>query len=188
MMPEWLSLIDVAFVAVVLFSALGGLQKGFAGQVAQVITFVLFGIALFFAYPGIYRHLTALFRNMDKTYMTWLLLAGLAVLSFLFFILCNKVLASVLKTQISDRSDRSYGFLLGLIRGMLLALFAMILLVILGPPELPETLCAKSQTGRLVCEKLVPIVQPHFNRTTISEDIEKMRESLLPRKEAEFPE
>ncbi len=188
MIPEWLSFIDIAFVAVVLFSAMGGLQKGFAGQVAQVISFLLFGVFLFFAYPGIYSHMVSLFQDLDKTYVTWLVLVGLVVLSILFFVLSNKVLATVLKTQISERSDRSYGFMLGFVRGVLLGLFAMILLVILGAPELPDTLCAKSQVGRFVCRTLVPRVQPHLNRSTLNEDFEKMRESLLPRKEAGFPE
>jgi len=188
MIPEWLSFIDVAFVAVVLFSAMGGLQKGFAGQVAQVATFVLFGLFLFFAYPSIYNYMATLFQGLDQTYVMWLVLAGLVVLCILFFIFSNKLLATMLKTQISERSDRSYGFTLGLIRGVLLALFALILLVILGPRELSDTLCAKSQVGRLVCRELVPRVQPHLNKETLSEDFEKMRGSLFQQKEAGFPE
>ena len=188
MIPEWLSFIDVAFVAVALFSAIGGLQKGFAGQVAQVATFVLFGVFLFFAYPGIYSHVAALFQDLDKTYVVWLVLAGLVLLCVFFFIFSSKLLATMLKTQISVRSDRSYGFALGLVRGVLLALFALILLVILGPGGLSDTLCAKSQVGRLVCRELVPRVQPHLNKKTLSEDFEKMRGSLFQQKEAGFPE
>ena len=184
MIPEWLSFIDIAFVIVVLFSAIGGFQKGFAGQVAQVATFVLFGIFLFFAYPSIYSHMVALFQGLNKTYVMWLVLAGLLLLCIFFFLFSNKLLATLFKMQISERSDRSYGLTLGLIRGVLFALFAMILLVLLSPPKLSDTLCAKSQVGRLVCRELVPRIQPHLNKETLSEDFEKMRSSLFRQKEA----
>ena len=108
---------------IALLFALGGLQKGFASQVAHIITFVALGVFLFFAYPSIYTHMGRLFRNLNETYMMWLILAGLAVLAIVFFIYLNKLLANVLKTQISDRADRVYGFTLGFVRGALVALF-----------------------------------------------------------------
>jgi uncharacterized membrane protein required for colicin V production len=188
MIPEWLSFIDVAFVVVVLFSAMGGFQKGFSGQIAQVITFVLFGIFLFFAYPAIYNHMVALFHGLDKVYVMWLALAGMVVLFILIFILLSKLLATILKTQMSERSDRTYGLTLGVIRGILVAFIGMILLVILGPATLPDTLCEKSQVGRLVCREMVPRIQPHLNKEEFSEDFEKMRSSLFQQKEAEIPE
>jgi len=188
MIPEWLSFIDITIVVVVLFSALGGLQKGFSGQMAQVTTFVLFGLFLFFAYPTIYNHMTDLFQGLDKIYIMWLVLAGLLLLCILFFILLNKLFATILKTQVSERSDRTYGFTLGLIRGVLFAIIGMILLMILGPSNLSDTLTAKSQVGRFVDQELVPHVQPHLNKETFGEDLEKMRSSLFPQKEAEFPE
>lgn len=188
MIPEWFSWIDVVFVLVVLLSALGGFQKGFAGQIAQLSTFILFGILLFFAYPNIYHHMVLRFHDLDQAYVSWLILLGMAVLSLLFFILTNRALAKMFKSQISSRSDHSYGFLLGFIRGVLFALFAMILLVILGPSELANTMRAKSVAGKFVSRKLVPCVQPHLNRSTLNADFEKMRSSLFHQEDAEFPE
>jgi len=188
MIPEWLSLIDVAYVAVALLFALGGLQRGFASQVAHVITFLVVGAALFFAYPSIFSYMGRLFRNLNETYMMWLILAGLAVLTLVFFIFLNKLLANVLKTQISDRSDRTYGFILGFVRGLLVALFVMVFMVILGPPKTYDTLRVKSYVGRLVCYEMVPRIQPHMTRAVLEERVEKLREALIYQEEAGLPE
>lgn len=184
MIPDWLSLVDVAFVAVALLFALGGFQKGFAGQVAHIITFVAVGIFLFFAYPAVFSYLGRLFRNLNETYMMWLILAGLAVLSILFFMLVSKLLANVLKTQISERSDRAYGFTLGLIRGALLALFAMVFLVILGPPKFYDDFRMKSRVGKLVCYEMVPRIQPHMTKAVLEDRVNKLREALIYQEEA----
>ncbi len=188
MIPEWLSLIDVAYVAVALLFALGGFQKGFAGQVAHIITFVVLGAFLFLAYPAIFSYLGRLFRNLNETHMMWLILAGLAVLTVVFFIYVSKLLANVLKTQISDRSDRTYGFVLGFIRGALTALFVMIFLVILGPAKFRDSFSERSRVGKLVCYELVPRIQPRLNKSTVGEGFNKMREALIYQEEAGLPE
>jgi len=184
MIPEWISLIDVAFLGVALLFGLGGFQKGFAGQVAHIITFLALGIFLFFAYPSIFNYFERLFYNVHETYIMWLVLAGLAVLVIVFFIFTSKLLANVLKTQISERSDSSYGFALGFIRGMLMALFIMIFLVILGPPKFYDTFRTKSQVGQLVCYELVPRIQPHMTQAVLEERVDKLRAALMHQEEA----
>lgn len=183
-MPEWLSLIDIAYVAVALLFALGGFQKGFAGQVAHILTFVAAGVFLFFAYPRIFSYFGRLFRNLNETYMMWLILAGFVVLCVMFFILISKLLANALKTQISERSDRTYGFMLGLIRGALMALFVMIFLVILGSAKFYDAFSEKSRVGRLVCYELVPRIQPRLNKANVGEGFDRMREALIYQEEA----
>lgn len=184
MIPDWLSLIDVAYLAVVLLFAMGGFQNGFAGQVAHVLTSVTLAVVLFFAYPFLFSYLGRLFRSLHETYLMWLVLAGLAVLTVVFFTLLNKLLANVLKTQISDRSDRVYGFSLGFLRGALVALFAMIFLVILGSPKFYDTFSTKSRVGKLVCYELVPRIQPHMTRAVLEERVDKLREALIHQEEA----
>ncbi len=184
MIPDWLSFVDIAYVAVALLFAMGGFQKGFAGQVAHILTIVAMGLFLFFAYPRIFSYLGREFRNLNETHMVWLILVGLAVLTVLFFVYVSKLLANVLKTQISDRSDRAYGFTLGLIRGGLLTLLAMVFLVILGPPKFDETFGRKSYVGKLVCYELVPRIQPRLNKSTVGESFDKMRKGLLYQDEA----
>jgi uncharacterized membrane protein required for colicin V production len=96
----------------------------------------------------------------------------------------SKLLANVLKTQITDRADRSYGFGLGFIRGALLALLVLIFLVILGPPKFYDAFRMKSQVGKLVCYKLVPRIQPHMTRAVIEERVNQLRGALLEQKDA----
>lgn len=184
MIPAWLSLIDVAYVAVALLFAMGGLQKGFAGQVAHILTFVALAVVLFFAYPPLFSYFGRLFRSLHETYLMWLVLAGIAVLTVVFFIFVNKLLANVLKTQISDRSDCVYGFSLGFVRGALLALFAMIFLVILGSPKFYDTFSGKSRVGKMVCHELVPRIQPHMTRAVLEERVDKLRAALIYQEEA----
>lgn len=183
MIPDWLSLVDIAYVVVALLFAMEGFQRGFAGQVAHVLTFLVMGLFLFFAYPRIFTHFDRLFHSPNETHMAWLILAGVVVLSILFFIFVSKLLAKVLKTKISDRSDRAYGFTLGFIRGGLLALFAMIFLVILGPAVFHKTLSEKSYVGRFVCE-LAPSIQPRLNKSTLGESYHKVLETLIHQEEA----
>jgi uncharacterized membrane protein required for colicin V production len=185
MVPNWLSLIDIAFIAAALLFALGGFQKGFAGQVAHVITSVTLAVFLFFAYPSIYTYLGRVFRNLNETYIMWLVLAGLAALTVGFFMAVNKLLANVLKTQISDRTDRAYGFTLGFIRGVLVMTFVMIFLVLLDSTgKTYDKFRAKSRVGKLVCYELVPRIQPHMTRAVLEERIDKLREALIYQEDA----
>lgn len=185
MIPSWLSLIDIAFVAAALLFGLGGFQKGFAGQVAHVITSVALAIFLFFAYPSIFSYFGRIFRNLNETYIMWLILAGLAALTVVFFLFVNKLLANILKTQISDRSDRAYGFSLGFIRGILVAGFIMIFLVILDSSgKTYDKFRAKSRVGKLVCYQLVPRIQPHMTRAVLEERVNKLRDALIYQEDA----
>jgi uncharacterized membrane protein required for colicin V production len=184
MIPDWLSLIDLTFLSVALLFAWGGYQKGFAGQVAHVATLLIFGGALFTAYPALFNALRDLFYNLNETYLMWLLMVGLAVLVLILFILISKLLSRLLKAQISERSDKVYGLLLGLVRGTLAALLGMIFLVILGPDNVDENFRDKSYTGRLVCQELVPRIQPHLTRDSIGDKVQTLREKLLEQEDA----
>ena len=184
MIPEWLSLIDVAVVAMALLVALGGLQKGFASQVAHIITFAAMGAFLFLAYPHIYNTMGRLFRSLDERSTIWLLLAGVVVLAVIFFVLVNKLLANILKMQISDKTDRVYGFILGFIRGGLAVLILMVFMVILGSEHIYTVLSEKSQVGRFVCRDLVPRIQPHISKKSGESGFDRMREALIKQNDA----
>lgn len=182
-MPAWLSYIDIAFVVMVFLFAWGGSQKGFAAQISHILTFILCGLLLFFAYPAATEYFSRIFRNLHETYLMWLLLAALAVLGVLIFILMNKILAKIIKLQMSDRGDRVNGFVLGGTRGVLALLLAMILLVLLGSERMYEMFNAKSYVGQLVCQELVPRIQPHINRTVVSDKVDSVRNRMLQREE-----
>jgi len=184
MIPDWLSFVDVAFLGVALLFAWGGSQKGFAAQVAHILTFLIMGGFLFFAYPAIYSYLAGIFRNLDEAYLMWLLLVCLVALAFGVFVLSCKLLASLLKAQISERSDHVYGFMLGFVRGALVALFAMIFIVMLGPPRFYDTFRMKSYIGKQVCYNLVPRVQPHLNRGTLEGKVNQWKQKLLEQEQA----
>lgn len=182
-MPGWLSFIDIAFVVVVGLFAWGGCQKGFAGQVAHILTALTFGVLLFFAYPYVLSYLDGVFRRLDETYIMWVLVIGLLVLSIFVFALFSKMLASLLKAHLSERSDHVYGFILGTIRGALTALLFMVIIVMLGSPRIEENFRMKSYTGRFVDRQLVPRVRPHMSHEVWEENIQKVEGKILEKRE-----
>lgn len=183
-MPEWLSLIDVAFLAVVLLFGWGGYQKGFAKQIAHILTFILLGVFLFFAYPSILAYYARVFHRVDEIYIMWLILAGVVVVSIIVFLLFCKVFANLLKAQISDGSDGAYGLFLGLFRGFLFALFGMIFLVMLDSSgRVYDKFQAKSKVGQVVCRELVPRIQPRL-APALERNIREIKQKLLEQEEA----
>lgn len=183
MIPEWFSLIDGAFVVAIMLFAWGGFQKGFAGQVAHILTFLFLSILLFFGYPVVFRYLNGIFDRLDETVMMWILLAVLVILSIAAFKGFAIILSKLLKMQISDRADQINGLILGVVRGGLTALVAMILLAMVGPREVRDTMRGNSYVGRFVCMKLVPRISPHLSRPIVEEKAREIRNLLLQREE-----
>lgn len=184
MIPDWLSWLDVSFLFAVLLFAWGGFQKGFAAQLAHVLSFFAFGILLFFAYPFLFSYFGGVFRNLEETYLMWMLLMTLLILGIALFMLFSKLLAGLLKLQVSDRADQGWGFAFGLFRGALTVLIGLIILVMVDRTGgAYDHLRTKSQVGKLVCYKLVPGIQPHI--TALYDDkIEGWKAELMHREEA----
>lgn len=187
-MPGWISYVDVAIAVIIFLFAWGGSQKGFAAQLAHILTFVLCGVLLFFAYPAATGYFSRIFRDMNATYMMWLLLAALAVLAVLSFIFINKMLAGLIKLQMTDKADAINGFILGALRGTLGVFLAMTLLVLLGSDRIYEAFTAKSKVGQLVCREFVPRIQPHVNRSVVQEKVDSARDSMWQRKGEDLEE
>ena len=159
-------------------------QKGFAGQMAPILTFLIMAPILYFAYPAIYEALGNLFREVDEGMLMWLLLVGVVALAIGVFALFSKLLAKLLEVQVSPRSDTAYGLVLGLVRGTFTALFVMIFLVMVGPPKFYESFSAKSYVGTLVCEELVPVIQPNFKKIVHSGKMRGAKDKLLEQEDA----
>ncbi|MDF7801921.1 CvpA family protein [Pontiellaceae bacterium B1224] len=184
MIPNWLSWLDVSFMVAVLLFAWGGYQKGFAAQLAPLLTFAASCVLLFFAYPFLFSYFGKVFRNLEETYLMWMLLITLLVLGIALFILFSKLLAGLLKLQISERADQVWGFVFGSFRGVFTVLLALIILVMVDRTGGSyDRLRAKSQVGKLVCYKVVPVIQPRL--TALYENkISDWKTELLKRDEA----
>jgi uncharacterized membrane protein required for colicin V production len=184
MIPVWLSWVDVAFLLAVGLFAWGGFQKGFAAQLAPVLTFLSASILLFFAYPFLFNYFGGVFRNLEETYLMWMLLITLLVLGIALFMLFSKLLAGLVKMQMSDRADTSWGCVLGLFRGLMMGLIGMIVLVMIDRSGVTyDRFRMKSQVGKVVCYQIVPRIQPRV--TALYEDkIGDWKSTLLQREEA----
>ncbi|QBG48358.1 CvpA family protein [Verrucomicrobia bacterium S94] len=184
MLPDWLSLIDAAYVLIVGLFAWNGLQKGFSAQVAHVITFIAVGALLFFAYPYCFAYFGRIFRNLEETYLMWILLCLLLLAAVGIFVLLSKILAAVLKANASETADAAWGAVLGLVHGAMFGLIALIVLVMIDRTGAAyDKLRIKSYVGKTVCYKLVPRVQPRL--TALYENkIREWKAELLRREEA----
>lgn len=184
-MPDWLSYLDVAFVAVVAWFAWRGAERGFAGQIAPLITFAVVAVLMFFAYPHVFNLLDRSFRKVEEIYFMWLILAGLFLLALGVFSLISKLLAGVMQAKVSVAADRGWGATLGLFRGVLTTVIVMMLMVMLEPrARAYDGFRIKSHVGKLVCYELVPRVQPHLSRTVLENRTRSWRNALMDREEA----
>jgi len=174
-----ISLIDVIAVCMVLLFAWAGCQKGFAAQMAPVLTLAVFGGTLFYAYPHMFRYFEDLFHKMSDAYVMWGILVVLAVLMAGLFIVSSRLFAKIIRARVTSRTDRFCGFLLGLMRGVLFTLLGLVLVVMVGPRDYHEQLTEKSHVGRLVCQRLVPHIQPHLTAPEVERNIDRLRSKLL---------
>jgi len=184
MIPEWFSFIDAAFVLAVLLFIWGGFQKGFAAQLAPILSFLILGVLLFFAYPYVYTFLGRAFRNIDQTVLMWLLLILVTAAAVTVFVMFSKLLSNLLKAQFSENSDHVLGFLLGAVRGILTTLLVMVFLVMLGPSQLEDRFCEKSYTGRFVSKEMVMRIRPRLSRPLVQEKTKEWKDWLIGQEEA----
>lgn len=179
-----ISLIDVAFVCVVLLFAWAGCQKGFAAQVAPILTLAAFGGILFFIYPPVFDFLKGLLYTLSDTSVMWIILGLVLILAGFLFVSSNKLFARILKAKVTNGADRAWGLCLGLIRGMLVALLVLILFIMVGPRNQHEILPGKSYVGNMVYHRLVPRIQPHFEPSEVGDKIDLLRNKLLEQEDA----
>ena len=180
MLPEWFSFIDAAFIIAVLLFAWGGFQKGFAAQIAYILTFLCLGVLMFFAYLLLGRT----FRSIDQTVIMGFLIVVLVAIAVGIFIFFSKMLANLLKKQFSEGSDHAFGLMLGTVRGILTALLVMVFLVMLGPQRIEDAFCEKSYTGRFVSREMVMRIRPRLSRPLVEEKTREWRDWLLGQEEA----
>ncbi|MEI6891626.1 MAG: CvpA family protein [Pontiella sp.] len=187
-MPSGLSFVDIVVLIVIILFAWGGFQRGFAAQVASILTALCSGLFLFFAYPLLFNYFGTIFRGVEKTYLMWIILATLVILGIALYVLVSKLLAGLLVKRFSERSDGMWGLILGFIRGTLIVLLMMILMVMLDRSgTIYDKFNVKSYAGRFVCFEMVPHIQPRF--TALYEGkIPEWKADLLQREEAVFEE
>lgn len=171
-------IIDVGLIIIALLFGAGGFQKGFAQQVAHVATLLILGGILFTLYPVLYHFITDLFHQVDETYLVWTLLGVVLIVMLLLYFGIGKLLARLLKSQLSERSDKSLGFTLGFTRGALYGLLGMITLVLIGLPNVHDTLNERSYLGKWVCRDLIPRIQPHFTRDAFDKKMDSVRQKI----------
>lgn len=184
MLPNWLSYIDVVYLVICCMFAWGGFQKGFAVQLAQVLTFFFVGILLFFAYPFCFTYFTRVFRSLEQTHLMWMLLVALFIAGIGLFFLFRKMLAALFKAQISDSADAGWGTIFGFIHGALVSIIVMIILVMIDRSGTSyDKMRMKSYVGKAVCYHMVPHIQPRL--TTLYENqIQDWQSDLMKREEA----
>ncbi|MCF7848218.1 MAG: CvpA family protein [Kiritimatiellales bacterium] len=170
--------IDMIAGVLVLLFAVFGCRKGLSGEIAHIVALLALAAGLFFIYPHVYHFIYTRLDQVSPHLLMWLLLMLLVVLAFFCLGMVTRLLAGMLKAQFSAGADKFFGFVFGFVRGTFLVAIVMIFMGILGPPRLYDMLSGQSVAGRFVCYKLIPRVQPHFDRLNVKDKVNEMRGKL----------
>ena len=122
---------DIGIIAFILISGLVGFARGFTRETLGLLSW---GGALVIA---------LMWGDLLKPFLTPYILAGaiLFFISLLILVLLSKGIASQIKGSLLAGLDRSFGFLFGLVRGVILILLCYLALTFfLNPTLWPQTL------------------------------------------------
>ena len=188
MITEWLNMVDIIFVLVVLVSGLAGRQQGILYQLPQILALLGFGAFLFFIHPFAFRELITQFPRVNETIIIWALIILQGVLAWGIFSLVSKPLEKKKETKTSAQSNQMVSLILGLFRGVLVATLTIILFSVLFGVSFENQICKKSKLGTAICQNLVPQLQPYHTGKSLEDEIRDIRNPLMERKEAEYPQ
>ncbi|MAI20759.1 MAG: hypothetical protein CMF28_06000 [Kiritimatiellaceae bacterium] len=174
---EW-SVLDVGVGVLALLFGIFGLREGFARQLATLITFVLTMVALYVAYPILLEYLAGNFPEWSVGTVTGLGLLALALLSIGLFVLLKQVLASAMLANLSDGTDKGMGFVLGLLRGGVLAVLLLSVVAQLGSEGVRSRMQDGSWVGRWVCDRVAPLAAEYVNRERLGEQMDALRDRV----------
>ncbi len=174
---EW-SVLDVGVGVLALLFGIFGLREGFARQLATLITFVLTMVALYVAYPVLLEYLAGNFPEWSVATVTGVGLVALALLSIGLFVLLKQVLASAMLANLSDGTDKGMGFVLGLLRGGVLAVLLLSVVAQLGSEDIRMRMRDTSWVGRWVCDRVAPMAAEYVNRERLGEQVDALRDRV----------
>lgn len=174
---DW-SVLDVVVGVLALMFGIFGLRAGFARQLATLLTFVLTMVVLYVAYPVLLEYLAGNFPEWSMAMVTGVGLAALALLSIGLFVLLKQVLASAMLANLSDGTDKGMGFVLGLLRGGVLAVLLLSVVAQLGSENIRLRMRDTSWVGRWVCERVAPMAAEYVNRERLGEQVDALRDRV----------
>jgi len=117
---------DLAVLAILLFSALLALLRGFVAEVLSVMAWIGALAVAFYQFPLLQPYVTQ-WTGVDGDLAAFGAGAILFVVSVIVFSILARVVTAPLKTYTLGAVDRSLGVLFGLARGALLVSFAYLL-------------------------------------------------------------
>jgi membrane protein required for colicin V production len=179
------NIIDIALIITLVISSLLALYRGFIYEILAMVGWVSAGLSTIWFEPTIHPFVLKYISNPT-------IAAGVAGISiFLIVLLISSMISHTISQKIRKSSisavDRSLGFLFGLLRGLLVASLAFIVIKKLMFPSEPKILEeAKThfvlEKGALIIQKIVPDHMADFKDTVSS--VEKKGEEFI-RKEKE---
>ncbi|MGE4488630.1 MAG: CvpA family protein [Kiritimatiellales bacterium] len=160
--PEWLYTIDILFAVLVIFFAIGGLRRGFSGELAHVLalTALLVGIGIY--YPQLAESASNLWQNLSPSMIRVAVVATLLLGAVLLFFVLKILLKVLLKARMGEVTDKLVGALVGTARGILTGLAILIGLSLVPSQALYRQISEKSSVGGWVCTTLTPQLYPRI--------------------------
>ena len=96
----------------------------------------------------------------------------------LLFVLLKQVLASAMLANLSDGTDKGMGFVLGLLRGGVLAVLLLSVVAQLGSEDIRMRMRDTSWVGRWVCDRVAPMAAEYVNRERLGEQVDALRDRV----------
>ena len=174
---DW-SVLDIGVSVMALLFGIFGFREGFARQLATLFTFVLTMVALYVAYPVLLEYLANHFPDWSIVKVTALGLLALALLSIGLFVLLKQLLASAMLSNLSDGTNKSLGFLFGVLRGAVLAILLLSVVAQVGSESIRSELQDRSMVGSWVCEQFAPMASEYVNRERLEEQMDALRDRV----------
>jgi uncharacterized membrane protein required for colicin V production len=173
-MPETIYTLDVLFGAFVVMFGVAGLLRGLAGELARLITLLVFLTGVCFFYPALLGLATYQWRTLPPAAVQTVTTVVVVLSSVLVYALLRVIFQQVFKEQVGKFFDRMFGAMVGMVFGLLVGL-SVLCAVSLMPQDRPyRILSENSAIGSWVCVRLTPWLYPRLMEMPVFDQEEEV--------------
>jgi uncharacterized membrane protein required for colicin V production len=149
-MPEWIYIVDILFFFVVLLAVLRGVRRGFYRELAGVLAFILFMYGFYFGYPFMRGVVESIFGSLGSVLQAIVAALILFFLTVVFYVGIRLFSDQILQARLGVFTDKFSGFIMGVVRGVVLLVALMAVFSEIPGGFLYEIVTTKSLIGEFI--------------------------------------
>jgi membrane protein required for colicin V production len=152
---EQLNNLDVVILIIVCISALVAVVRGATKELLSIIGWVLSAVAVYYLLPIV----NPIAKNYIASDLLSQLVSGaiILVLFCVFWLLTADKISSQIRASKLSSLDRIFGFVFGILRGVVIVILLQIMVATLAPEEVESGIFAESKYFQLAGESAEPI-------------------------------